>query len=166
MLEDFHIKLENAIENNHLQSVIELLEIHKHEINDITDYLWLAIDDGNWDIAKVLTRYGTINHNTSEVFTPLVELLFWENPDLELLIYLLKDGSNPNYSSEESTQLHDRTHGRNFGTTHGFYEIVNLLLQYGSQVYLNIKKGLCNCSVLTSAIVYGYDYNMITQTAS
>ena len=61
MLEDFHIKLEDAIENNHLQSVIELLEIHKHEINDITDYLWLAINDGNWDIAKARCSFHNIS---------------------------------------------------------------------------------------------------------
>ena len=157
--------VEDAIENNNIQAVIELLELYKTEIHDITDYLYLAVEDGYWDIAKVLLPYGTINYNynTSEYITVVNELLSWEEPDFELLSFLLKDGSNPNYydADNKESQLHRRVDGRFFDTKNGFYNITKLLLQYGSQVYLNSKAGLCNCSVLSSVLSYSNDYRMI-----
>ena len=154
-------KLINAIEHNNIESLYKI--INTVSLLDFP-YLNDALFYGHWEIAKILLQHGAKVTDGENYESDFGEALTWEIPDYNIVLALLKIGSNPNVyfdTASKETHLKNRLSEINIRDKIN-YKLSKIFLEYGSVSFLNQKNGMCNCSALEATISSGKHYKHIS----
>ena len=158
------IRLLQSIENNDINEIHNLLNMridlnqYNGEKSDI--YLYNAIDDGHWDIAKLLIKYGAkVYSSNGESTDHLNDAMIWVDIDTDMVRLLLEKGANPNYAYKSENNLSYLT--SRIIESDINYNLFKILLEFGGRYQLNKKVGLCNCSALSATIAYAHKVSII-----